>query len=160
MESKLRDKESEISKLNALVSEERQSMRVLEEDFINRKSQLESYIAAERERSSQLEAEKVKLRAELAVVETALAEKQNLITKSASKLAESADEIRSLKLELDASTKEFREEIEALRVEKEKAGRTINHLNELLNQAEADVDHYKKNSETVQRYRVSLKTID
>ena len=135
-------------------------MRVLEEDFINRKSQLESYIAAERERSSQLEAEKVKLRAELAVVETALAEKQNLITKSASKLAESADEIRSLKLELDASTKEFREEIEALRVEKEKAGRTINHLNELLNQAEADVDHYKKNSETVQRYRVSLKTID
>ena len=135
-------------------------MRVLEEDFINRKSQLESYIAAERERNSQIEAEKVKLRAELAVVETALAEKQNLITKSASKLAESADEIRSLKLELDASTKEFREEIEALRVEKEKAGRTINHLNELLNQAEADVDHYKKNSETVQRYRVSLKTID
>ena len=126
-------------------------MRILEEEFTNRKSQLESYVAAERERSLTLEKEKDKLRGELALVEAALVEKQDVITKSASKLADSNDEIRSLRLELDASTKEFRQEIEALRVEKEKSIRNVNHLNELLNQAEADVDHYKKNSENVLR---------
>ena len=131
-------------------------MKILEEDFTSRKAILESHIAAERERSSKLEAEKEKLRDELVTVEATLAEKQGMITKTASKLADSADEIRSLKLELDASTKEFRQEIEVLRVEKEKSDRTTNHLTQLLNQAEADVDHFKKNSENIQRYAVFL----
>ena len=147
----MREREREISKLNALIAEEKQNSKILEDDFLSRKSQLESYISSERQRITELEDEKDTLRRELAQVEASLADTQCIVTKNASKLAESADEIRSLKLELDASNKEFLQEIEALRVEKEKSNRSITHLKELLDQAEADVDHYRKNAENVQK---------
>lgn len=147
----MREREREISKLNALIAEEKQNSKILEDDFLSRKSQLESYISSERQRIAELEDEKDTLRRELAQVEASLADTQCIVTKNASKLAESADEIRSLKLELDASNKEFLQEIEALRVEKEKSNRSITHLKELLDQAEADVDHYRKNAENVQK---------
>lgn len=147
----MREREREISKLNALIAEEKQNSKILEDDFLSRKSQLESYISSERQRIAELEDEKDTLRKELAQVESSLADTQCIVTKNASKLAESADEIRSLKLELDASNKEFLQEIEALRVEKEKSNRSITHLKELLDQAEADVDHYRKNAENVQK---------
>jgi chromosome segregation ATPase len=151
LESKLQSKEQEIVNLNQALNTERAHMVEVEDEFHRKKTLLESALKEIKDRSVLLEQEKDLLRSDLESVEKSLAEAQTTVTKTTSKLVESAEDIRALRLELDATQKSALTEMETIRVNADKANREIVHLNALLDKAESEIEHHQKNTESIQR---------
>lgn len=152
----LSEREADIVDLQKQLKDEDKKHALIVGEYCSKIQNLESTLSSKQTEITCLEEERATLKNDMTSVELSLADSQAALAKAASKLADTSDETRLLRVQLENIHRESSSKVEDIQELADANGREVDYLKNALQEAHAEIEHFRKNGENIQKYTFPL----